>query len=100
MIKEKVEIQIEDYLRRNCKTEGTAVLARNLSSKVNIGERDLRNYIHNMRRKGIPVCSSCRGYWFATSTEDINKTLAVLRGWKKGLDEAIKALNKIKKRRK
>ena len=93
----KLGKKIQSYLKKNCSSEPDAVSARALSARFGIKERDLRNYIHDLRQKGCPVCSSCKGYWYSTNPEDIKKTLKTLIGWKKGLDEAVKALRRVAK---
>lgn len=39
----------------------------------------LRGVIHFLRERGYPICSSCDGYWWATSLEDFNQTIAHLQ---------------------
>lgn len=58
-----------------------AVKSKELERLFNIDGRSVRRCIHTMRKKGIPICSdSSVGYFYATTQDKINETIAWLNG--------------------
>ncbi len=55
----------------------------------------IRSEIHRLRCKGIPVCSSKRGYYIASNYADLQHTIKNLASRRNSLDEVISALVRI-----
>lgn len=57
---------------------------------------DVRRYVHALRIKGVPICSSSRkssGYWIG-SKEEIEETIAHLKSRIHAMREVVNALEK------
>lgn len=55
-----------------------------------------RRQVNKLRRKGFPICSSNKGYWWAGSVEEVNNVKAALSGRIESMRKAIAGLEKWK----
>ena len=58
-------------------SRGQACFSYNLydGKKERMSGSDIRMTVNEMRCRGVPICSSARGYYYAKTTEDIERTL-------------------------
>ena len=64
------EAQILRHLRMYCQGHDSPVSAAKLSFVCECHERRIRESVHELRRSGVPVCSTERGYYWPLSRED------------------------------
>lgn len=83
-------------LESHHKGEHNAVPSRELESAFQIRGPDLRNIINTLRGNGIPICSSAKGYFFASTKEELERTTRQLRSRIKKIAHAERGLNKAK----
>lgn len=62
--------QILSYLRVSCRGYNRAISTARLAEHCDCHERRIRESIHEMRRSGLPICSTERGYYWPESWED------------------------------
>lgn len=78
--------------------EQYAVSSRELSSAFNIPERELRTVINELRREGVPICSSSNGYFFAESDTELLQTIGHMASRIAGISGALRGLKKARAR--
>ena len=72
---------ISEFIKTYHKGRENAVKSKELERIFNIDGRSVRRFIHTMRKKGVPICSdSSVGYFYATTQDEINETIAFLNG--------------------
>ncbi len=69
-----------------------AVKGAELERTLNISGTDLRKLVNVLRRKGIPIGSSRKGYFYARTAGDVYSTIRQLRLMVRGLEAAIRGL--------
>ena len=84
-----------EYLKEYHKTEETAIKARELRVLFNLGEKQVRNVVGELRNEGRPICSSSYGYWYSNNPEDIEKTIHRLNAQVENMNIAIAGLERI-----
>lgn len=55
--------------------ERNAVTSHALESAFRIRGPELRNIINTLRSRGIPICSSAKGYFYAETEEELYRTI-------------------------
>jgi hypothetical protein len=60
-----------------CKGEAAALRRRNLCEQLAhiADERRIRKTIEHLRREGVPICSTARGYFMAADAQDLAKSM-------------------------
>lgn len=85
---------ITDCLENRHKGEQNAVPSRELESAFQIREPDLRNIINTLRGNGVPICSSAKGYFYASTKEELDRTTRQLRSRIKKIAHAERGLTR------
>ena len=70
--------EIRDYLKSNHTGEEKAVFSSELEQLFSLDGRSIRRIISELRKEGCPICSDQKGYYFAQTQHDINKTVSRL----------------------
>lgn len=91
-----LEDRIAECLEEHHCGERNVVPSRELESAFLVRGPDLRNIINNLRGKGIPICSSSKGYFFAETEEELDRTSRQLLSRIKKIAHAERGLNKAK----
>lgn len=86
---------ITDYLSEYHTTEEKAIKARDLRVLFNLGEKQVRNIVTELRQAGVPICSSSYGYWYSNNPEDIEKTVHRLQAQVNNMGNSIRGLDGI-----
>lgn len=68
------EQKINKYLH-NHKGELNAVHCKEMVRIFHLNPRTIRRSINNLRKSGVPICSSEKGYWLGKSPTEVNKTI-------------------------
>ena len=66
------------FLKENHTGRENAVLSRELERRFAINGRALRRIISKLRQDGYPICSDCRGYYYARTQDEVNHTVSRL----------------------
>lgn len=88
--------EVSEYLRNERNSESKAIKSGVLCELFNLHKEEIRSVVNYLRSKGVPVCSSCTGYWYSEDIRDIDKTLSHLEGRVKGINRAIKGLKMVR----
>ncbi len=64
------EQNILRFLRLYCNGQGFPVSTAKLADYCHCHERRIRESVHDLRRQGIPICSTEKGYYWPVSRED------------------------------
>ncbi len=86
--KATMEDRLLQYLKLYHTGKENAVYSKELEQRFSMGGRSIRRVINQLRQDGNPICSNCRGYYFARSQEDVNKTVKWLNGLVTGVSNA------------
>ena len=86
--KANMEERLLQYLKLFHTGKENAVYSKELEQRFSMGGRSIRRVINQLRQDGNPICSNCRGYYFARSREDVNKTVKWLNGLVTGVSNA------------
>ncbi|MBQ5959881.1 MAG: hypothetical protein IJL53_04350 [Firmicutes bacterium] len=70
--------EVRDYLKNNHAGEDKAVFSSELEQLFSLDGRSIRRIISELRKEGCPICSDQKGYYFAKTQQDINKTVSRL----------------------
>lgn len=57
----------------------------------------LRRIVNSLRQNGHPICSDTRGYWYATTPEELSEFIESLRGRATKILEAVGGLSETLK---
>ena len=80
------------YLKQNHTGVNNAVFSRELEELLQVGSRDIRRLVSDLREMGVPICSDThRGYYYAESRDEIRGTL-------KGMEEHLASISKTMSR--
>ena len=89
------EIFIREHPGKN-----NAVKSKEIEALFGLKGTEVRSIVNELRCKGIPVCSCGKGYYYATSDDELRQTIAQLNGRiekiknaKNGLKQAISSRN-------
>ena len=70
--------EINKYLKRNHTGSEKAVFSEELERLFSMNGRTVRRIISALRQDGHPICSSCKGYYYAKTQDDVNDTVSRL----------------------
>lgn len=71
-----------------------------LAAKTQLGDRAVRQAVHGMRVKGLPICSITGkpgGYWLCKDDEELKSFVAELEVQRDCFSKAIRNLKKLQK---
>ena len=80
--------EINEYLKKNHAGSEKAVFSKELERLFSLNGRTIRRLISSLRQDGYPICSSCKGYYYAKTQEEINKTVSRLNELVTGVSNA------------
>ena len=80
--------EINEYLKKNHTGSEKAVFSEELERIFSVNGRTIRRLGSGLRQDGHPICSSCKGYYYAKSQEEINKTVSRLNELVTGVSNA------------
>lgn len=72
------EQEICKFLREFHKGKERAVFSCELERLFSLTGRSLRRIISSLRQEGYPICSDCKGYYYAQTQEEVNSTVSRL----------------------
>ena len=72
------EKEICMYLRENHTGQEKAVFSSELERHFSLNGRTIRRMISSLRKAGHPICSNCRGYYYAKTQDEVNDTVSHL----------------------
>lgn len=72
------EKEICMYLRENHTGQDKAVFSRELEQRYSLNGRTIRRIISSLRKAGHPICSNCKGYYYARTQDEVNDTVCHL----------------------
>lgn len=87
------------YLYHFHSGERRVVSSRELESEFQVRGPDLRRIINSLRGNGIPICSSDKGYFYAETEEELDRTIQQLRSRIKKIAHAERGLSRAKHQR-
>ncbi len=87
--------EMAEYLKEHHTSENNAIKARDLRALFNLGEKQVRNVVGELRNDEKPICSSSYGYWYSKDPEDIKKTIHRLNAQVENMNIAIAGLKRI-----
>jgi hypothetical protein len=93
--RERTSIQFADWLKQYHSGKDNAVLARNMKHWGT--RRAIRLYVHELRRRGYPICSGGSGYYYAGDTVELDATLSFLDSMAHDLQKVISGLRETRK---
>ena len=67
---------IGDYLERYHKGGANAVTSRELEITFSVKGIQIRDMVNALRREGVPIASSGRGYFYAATQQEVRDTIA------------------------
>lgn len=88
---EEASIQFKHYIKENHFGKPKAINAKELKQFGNA--RELRLMVNHLRKTGVPICSGNSGYWYASTTEEIQEITNKLRSHISDLKEVIEGLD-------
>lgn len=91
-----LEQTVKTYLKENYRGKFNAVTSTSIAKQTGLTPRHIRKVVHDMRVKGVPVCSSQRGYYYAANELEVQGCLVWLKTMRKELDSAIGGLEKFR----
>jgi len=81
-----------NYLKVNALGKSNPITSRVICNYFGCSSADLRKNVNLARNNGYGICSSVKGYYYATNKEDINETINQLRSRIAKIKEAISGL--------
>lgn len=85
---------IAEHLKEYHCGEQSVVSSRELEATFQIRGPDLRRIINRLRGDGVPICSSDSGYYYASTEEELQRTIRQLRSRIKKIAHAERGLTK------
>lgn len=86
---------IAEYLRDYHREEDEAIKSRELRGLFNLSDRQVRLVVNDLRRNGVPICSSLEGYWYSEDEADITKTINRMEAQIDNMERSIAGLRKV-----
>jgi hypothetical protein len=86
---------ISVYLYEFHRGEQKAITSKNLCNLFHLNDKSLRNMINELRIDGTPICSSSKGYFYASSRDEVIKTIKHLSHRVDGINNALFGLKNI-----
>lgn len=65
----------ERYMKDEHSGEQNAVLSKEIEKRFKIKGSEVRTIVNDLRCQGVPICSNSKGYFYATSKDEVEKTL-------------------------
>ena len=72
------EKEICMYLKDKHTGQEKAVFSCELERLFSMNGRTIRRIISNLRQAGYPICSNCKGYYYAKTQNEVNDTVSRL----------------------
>ena len=72
------EKEICMYLKFEHTGQEKAVFSCELERLFSMNGRTIRRIISNLRQAGYPICSNCKGYYYAKTQNEVNDTVSRL----------------------
>ena len=85
---------ITEHLKEYHTGERNIVSSRELETAFQIRGPELRTVINTERGKGFPICSTDKGYFYAETEEELQRTIRQLRSRIKKIAHAERGLTK------
>lgn len=85
---------IAEHLKEYHTGERNIVSSRELETAFQIRGPELRTVINAERGKGFPICSTDKGYFYAETEEELQRTIRQLRSRIKKIAHAERGLTK------
>ena len=80
------------YLKAVCPGLACRTGGKELERVLGISAADLRKAVHRLRRRGEPIASDRKGYFYAQTAGEVYATIRLLRQMASGLEAAIRGL--------
>lgn len=85
--------RIDEFLERIERVgKDTPVKSRIIENRMDLRGVEVRAIVNFLRKKGYPIGSSSKGYWFAKSKDEIEETLQHLHQRKSAIQSVINGL--------
>ena len=82
-----------EYFKRGHLGERNAATARELEGAFDVSTGELWNTINTLRRSGVPIASSARGYFYAATAQEVRTTITRMSHRIIDIARAIDGLN-------
>lgn len=93
----QVAERIGNIIRTHKRGESNAVKSEAIEKAMNVKGSTLRAMIRYLRtEKKLPICSSGKGYFWATSQSDIDKCRAHLRARRDSIDNTLREMEGVR----
>ena len=86
------EKQLLHYLKGACTGRKYRASGAELERALGLRGTDLRRLVNRLRRRGVPIASDRRGYFYAATAGEVYGTIRQLRQMADGLEKAIAGL--------
>lgn len=83
---------ITNYISTHSKGREQPILGSHIAKALGITGVKVRKQINDARSCGDPICSSSRGYYIASSKEELNDTIESMLGRIEGFSRAVAGL--------
>ena len=83
-----VDDRILKHLRLYHTGKENAVYSKELEQLFSLSGRTVRSKINQLRQDGNPICSNCRGYYYAANQDEVNRTVKWLNDLVTGVSNA------------
>ncbi len=70
----------EEYMQKEHCGKVNAVKSKVIEARFHCKGTEVRRMVNELRCRGVPICSSSQGYFYATSNDEIQETIAHLEG--------------------
>ena len=90
---------ITEHLNKYHTGERNIVSSRELETAFQIRGPELRNVINAQRGQGFPICSTDKGYFYAETEEELQRTIRQLQSRIKKIAHAERGLTKAQAQR-
>jgi len=67
-----------EYLKKNHTGRENAASSKTLEVVFHVDGREIRRFVNQLRQKGFPICSNTSGYYYASTQQEINESIARL----------------------
>lgn len=65
----------ERYMKTEHGGEHNAVVSKEIERRFRIKGSEVRALVNELRCQGVPICSSSKGYFYATSRDEVESTV-------------------------
>ena len=86
------------YMKEEHSGEHNAVFSKEIEKRFKIKGSEVRTIVNDLRCQGVPICSSSKGYFYAASKDEIEKTLNHLNSRVGKITEARDGMENILKK--